>query len=225
LKTSFLFVIAGYDVLLASIYIFILRSGNPKLIIGTLLCTWLSSLIPMAFVGQRMEHRTPKELFDPKSGSWMFIFGDGIFLPISAVAFAVVWESNEEADFGQQWWWLATATLLGIAAGIVFHALDKPNYDPERFSSPTKLVHDYGAYPLLAGGLMFSGVPALVGSIIHHSTSSIIWCTGGATVGVGGWVLMGAINHEFTGGLDTKRLHPRWKWEPPVGVITRKPTV
>jgi hypothetical protein len=168
----------------------------------------MCSTIPMGLVGTLAEHRTLGDLYGPGHASWAFVFGDAIFLPFAGVMFTLAWGRLRFSNELAQGWWIATSAIIGITAGLIFHAMDGKTYDAARLNSPTKLVHDFVAYPLFFGGLVFVGLPAFVLAIRLHQHTALTLVIIGLVLGVGGWAACGL--HDAK--LDPKKLHIAWNW-------------
>ncbi len=200
----YLLILATYGVLVFSSLTFTIRRGSVS---GAVLSAWLASPIPMAIVATWPEHRAVTEVFNPAIGSWAFIFGDLVFLPFAAGMLALGWRHLDQVQrhWYTSWQWLALSALLGLAAGFVFHYLDAPNYDPLAFSSPTKLLHDFVAYPVLFGGLWAAFWPV----IRYGKSRKFGWL---ALVGLLMWFVAGYADHSIH-TLNGENLHVRFDWK------------
>lgn len=106
-----------------------------------------------------------KNLFSIREQSWAFIFGDWLLLPGAFVIAALKWSvADYRIDVSLWWWWWILSLVIGGLAGTWFHfVVDKPAYSrvgrAASLQAPTKLLHDFVSYPVLAGGLLFALVP------------------------------------------------------------------
>jgi hypothetical protein len=102
---------------------------------------------------------------DLRRGSWSFQLGDTFVLTSAFAVAALAWLSIPKAGFFLSWQWVLGSLAIGLVAGILFHAMDTVNYTNDgverALNSPTKLAHDFVAYPVLLGGLVCVGVPVL----------------------------------------------------------------
>ena len=171
---------------------------------GAVAVALLASPILLFVLRVFLEDWQPKGLFDPATQSWAFLFGDALWLPMAFAAAAYGQRSVPQDSTFRSGWWLAVSVVAGVAAGVVFHKMDQAVYVTAGYGqallSPTKLAHDFVAYPLLFGGLQFLGVPVLV----HH-----FWWTG--MVALAGVLLWGAMGvHDMVKPLNPAHLHPKW---------------
>lgn len=184
---------------------------------------WLASPFPMFFVAGGIEGRRLSELFDIRTQSWAFLLGDTVFLPFMAAMLALAWRqiSLRQNPASGIWYkpvlppekkpwyttsaWRVSAGAIGLAAGVVFHLVDMANYTDLAANSPAKLMHDYGAYPTLWGGLWFGLWPAL------YRRPSRKW----ALVALVGWSLWLAagIADNTVHHLDGRNLHVQFDWD------------
>ena len=217
-RTEFLAYVAVYDLLIS--LGFIAAAGTRSLTEAMLLAAitaWLSSIVPMGAVGCYYEKRPFTDVFSPKISALQFLYGDSIFLPFALAMFAAALAHEHHSSWHVTIWWYVVAVVIGSLAGLVFHAHDQKNYDPERFNSPAKLVHDFTAYPLLLGGLVFLGVPALINGLAQLDWVALVIIVLGVVVGFGGWFWMGLLRDFKTGPdgrplLQLERLHIKWRW-------------
>ena len=155
-----------------------------------------------------MEYGEPSGIFDPRTQSWAFLFGDSLFLPFAlwAASQSWVWLGRREGQWYQTWWWLCVALAAGIAAMVVFHfILDAPDYvragHADLLLSPTKQWHDFVTYPSLAAALVYLGIPAIKEDFWGNGK----WALGGALV----WLLLGVVGDGMIHHVDPAKLHPR----------------
>ena len=168
------------------------------------LAVWFSSPCAMYAFRESYE-KVGKELpvFDLKHGSWAFLIGDTIVIPMAVVFALIGWNVQDLSAWGESYLWGIAAIAAGILAGTIFHLLDGIGYRSQgagaALSSPTKLVHDFVAYPVLFGGLVYGGVPLL----FHWNIWSAL-CLACVVV----WLGLAAC--DAIRGLDPKKLHPNW---------------
>lgn len=159
------------------------------------------SPIPMWIIRQKLEYGRPEGMFDWRTQSWAFLFGDSLFIPMSLM-FSVYALRTNDTNLLTHWWWTPLALLVGLAASYGFRAMDAASYvktgNADRLFCPSKIWHDRQVYISLAALLFGCGVPA----ILTFSTSG--WL---ALVFFGGWVLAGVC--DMIRGLDPARMHPR----------------
>jgi len=167
----------------------------------------------MALLRYTLERGTPPGMFNPKTQSWAFLFGDLLFLPFALAMLALGaahvqleasgWVSYESGGWQRLCFW------IGLAAGFVFNRFDAANYSNEgslgAIFSPTKLAHDFIAYPVLVGSLLF-----LAGPLVREigSDASGIAYLGLALAGALGWVGMAV--RDMVHPPRPYDLHPAW---------------
>lgn len=180
------------------------RSGNPWM---AALAIWLAS--PIALYGLRftLESDYQTRVFSLDLPNWAFVFGDTLVLPIVAFVAALGWRRlSKGADV---WYnspnWLPFCMLVGVLAGIAFHYSDTQAYAEAgaqlAMQSPSKLAHDFVAYPVIMGGLLYLGVPVLMAKHLKTHWLVIILC-------VVIWCILAYMG--TVAGLDPKLLHPEW---------------
>ncbi len=126
------------------------------------LVIWYSAPYVMWKYRKKYEGTQAPKMFDLRKGSWAYLIGDTIVLPIGWVALVFGWN-----DQGSVEWGLSSSLLLcllaGIAAGSLFHASDTKGYKEQKaedaLKCPTKIAHDFCAYPVLLGGLLYGFIP------------------------------------------------------------------
>lgn len=179
---------------------------------------WLCSPLLLFVLRHTMERGVPGGIFNPKTQSWAFLFGDWIFLPVSLAALA--WGAHEwyhEAGFGFVTYdsdgWQRICMALGMVAGFLFNVMDRKVYAKagahDAIFSPSKIAHDFVAYPVFVASLLYLAVPLL--GVLNEARPAF-------AAGLVGLVLWGVM-----GVCDVKRqlhpfnLHPAWdgvKFEP-----------
>ncbi len=171
----------------------------------TVVAMLFASTVPMVLTQMLIEHRPPA--LDPSRQSWAFLFGDAFFLPLAGAMIALMARYND-SSFVFKWWWQVTAVICGLIVGIGFRLMDKPNYSMLQYNSPSKIVHEFISFPVLASVLIW-GIPLLFTSFWgfgHHEMLIV------PIVFVLSGVGFGAMMAHDGGGLDTHYLHPEWKW-------------
>ncbi|MBC7746859.1 hypothetical protein H7Y40_02675 [Pedobacter sp.] len=185
-------------------------SGNVARVVAA---AWLASPLIMATVRMFLEAAQPKDMFSWRTQSWMFLFGDIIFLPFAFAAAAFGWQKLDTT--GGQWytnvWWLLTAAAIGIISGVIFHQLDVVNYAKDgmelALNSPSKWAHDFVAYPVLFAGLVYLGIPIVFSSLFRPYGILTL-------VGIALWGLMGVRDAGLIlSPLKASDLHPKWDQE------------
>jgi len=163
----------------------------------------LASPVPMALTRAFVEGGSVRDMFDPNLQSWTFIFGDIIALPLAVAMAALGWQELSQA--GTQWYtnliWLLASAAIGALSGLGFHLLDSGAYRAagaaNALESPTKLVHDFVAYPILFGAIVCVGVPLLgctVNSFRPWLHFDLKPYAGLMLIGLLGWVVLGAMD-------------------------------
>lgn len=133
-------------------------------IVGIFLAPIIISPVAMAFIRHQYENGSPKGMFDFRTQSWAFLFGDSVALPValSAALYAV---QKDAPEWMYRWWWLLLAVATATIATFGFRTMDKSGYiasgNADRLHSPTKLWHDFVVYPILGFPLFYLGIPAI----------------------------------------------------------------
>lgn len=177
-----------------------MASGAPFAALAMVL---VSSPLNMWYYARTYEKRSLRELFDLRRGSWAFIVGDTVLLPGAAFTIAAAWRDNPPEGWVAAPWMLLAAAG-GVLAGVVFHKLDAKRYVEHgaaiALSSPTKLAHDFVAYPVLFGGLVCAGLPVMLQQGVAGSWQVIAW--------IAAWVVCGVI--DVKRDIDPNCSHPLW---------------
>lgn len=180
--------------------------GTQSSILGTVVAVvavYLASALIMLQYAGFYEKRSFSEIFDIQKSSWAFLFGDTIVLPITAMFVVLGWDSLVSVSWGTSAYEILGCFGIGLVAGCLFHAIDGANYKKqgaaEALSSPTKIAHDFCAYPVLFGGLLYGVIPLV---------QNWSWYTTIIALCVVVWLLLGVCDTKR--GLDPKFLHPRW---------------
>lgn len=189
-----------WAVLMFGLLVASVRDGSPTRSVAFVI---LASPALLAALAVFVEERQLGELVDLRSGSWSFMIGD-TFVLTSAVAFAALaWRAIPREGWQVSWWWTAICGLIGFGAGTLFHWWDGGNYASvgatEQVLSPTKLAHDFVAYPVLFGALLCVGVPLLFNWSWH--TSAVLGC-------VVLWMVLAVC--DGLRGLSPFDMHPAW---------------
>ena len=225
---AFMVGVAIWAALDFALLVFMVRQGTWA---GAALTALLASAIPMALLVATLEqgHRTLADVFgNIREQSWMFLFGDTIFLPAAAAMAALAWRASPQLQdtWATSWWWTASSALAGLLAGCWFRfSNDRPAYQlagaESAFYSPTKLFHDLGAYPVLFGGLLAVGVPLFLKMVsttvpfVHFYAAPYLWLM---LAGIGLWLAAGVVHDLglFGPPRTPARLHPNtWMWPQP----------
>jgi len=185
----------GYTILM---YLFLTMSVRGGAWVMSVIFVLLSSPVLLAVLAFTLEGRPLSALFDVRHQGWSFMFGDTFVLTTALALCAVGWAHVPEDSMFRSPNWVLIALFLGMAAGFAFHAWDGSNYIHDGagmvLNSPTKLAHDFVAYPVLFGSLVCVGVPILA----HWSGAS--W-----------WLLLCLLAQIGLMVLDTLRaMHPEW---------------
>lgn len=167
------------------------------------------SIVGMPAIRLVVEGTGMNGMFNPKTQSWAFMFGDLLSLPVALFCVAMAREKTELSSWTVAPWWYVIAALIGIAAGSVFHfVMDTRAYRKQHAEralvSPTKIWHDFVVYPVLFGVLIWAGAPLLLSSPQDWS----VW-TWAALAAIVSWFVLGMV-------CDGKRqpraydMHPAW---------------
>ncbi len=164
---------------------------------------YVASPIAMWHSAVAYEYRTFREVFDLKIGAWSFLIGELVVWPVAAVFTVVGWHEAVPAHSTQSRPLLLGCLGIGVALGGLFHFVNGRGYRSvgaqEALDSPTKITHDFCAYPVLSGGLIYGAIP-LVQDWGWYS-----WAIGSCVIV---WFVLCA--RDVIAGLDPKLLHPRW---------------
>ncbi len=172
---------------------------------------WLVWAFPLAvsFGGMTLlrwslEDNQPHGMFNGQTQSWAYMIGDGLFLPIAFVAVSIGWRQLQPDRFDSVHA-ASICLLIGLVLGLGFHMMDGTYYQMNggefALSGPSKIYHDFVVYPVLAGVLLWGGVPLLMDATWNKWT--IV-----AVLALAGWGLMGALDAKR--GLVPADLHPDW---------------
>ena len=197
---AFIILMAVYAVF---VFYFLVRSVINNHLVWAVVFALLASPIPMALTRYFVENGSVREMFDVQLQSWTFLFGDVFALPFAAAMATLGWQSLDKV--GGHWYtshlWLGAAAVIGILAGVGFHLLDSAAYRAAgaevSLNTPTKLFHDFGAYPVLFGAIVCVGLPLLVRTV----DSSFPWVQFNIQpyaywmlVGLGAWFALGILD-------------------------------
>lgn len=179
--------------------------GTTGHIVPVVIAALLSSPVLLFALRVTAEEGLPAGLFDPKTQSWSFLFGDTFLFALFVLPVVVVGHRRIDAhNWYHSGWWIVGCLIIGFVAGYAFHTIDGGNYAKAgaelALNSPTKLAHDFVAYPVLLGGLLCLGIPVLL--------YEFKWLGVLGIVGLLGFGLM--VAHDAVSGLDPHKLHPRW---------------
>lgn len=151
-----------YGLLLYTLLTWSVRSGKPVL---TGVCALAASPLLLLVLRLTLEKGQPG-LVDLRNGSWSFQLGDPFVLMPALVVATLAWQSIPREGFFASTEWALLSLAIGMAGGIAFHMFDTANYVAanweQALNSPTKLAHDFVAYPVLLGSLVYAGVPMCV---------------------------------------------------------------
>ena len=196
--------VAGLGAYALLLYTTTLKLSMAGHVFWVVLAAWLASPLLLLVLRITMEDGMPAGLFSPKTQSWAFMFGDTVFLTFAFIVVTIGHRRISGHDWYQQWWWVGACFGVGMLGGYVFHYLDTSVYMDAgaglALNSPTKLAHDFVAYPVLLGGLLCLGVPVVL--------YEFKWVGALFFVGLLGWGLMGA--RDAKAGLAPTKLHPNW---------------
>ena len=205
-----LFAILAWDLLLFALWFFSFKSSPSY----TGLLMLLFSTVPMLLIGMLVEGREPfTDLMNPRHGSWMFIFGDLIGLPIAGYCLSRYHQTvsgvPEWATSAKTFWGIAI--ISGLAAAYVFRYMnDASAYTPLAFNSPTKLYHDFGAYVLFFGTLFYGLVYAVTAGLSSgQGEGKWVWLAIASVILL--WLAPG-VPRDLAGKLEPEKLHVQWDW-------------
>lgn len=170
-----------------------------------LLAPIIISPFMMWLTRQTLEHGQPTGIFNPRTQSWAFLFGDTIALPFTFFMLALSWRGLKPEGWYRGLWWIMAAFVAGVVIACVWHfVLDAPGYRAQGYGdllgSPTKLWHDFVVYGSLSGALVYLGIPALLNNFTGYG--------GLALVGLIAWAGLGVADNTVH-HLDPQYLHPR----------------
>lgn len=175
-------------------------------VIGSLLAVfaiYVASPIAMWRSATKYERRSFREVFDLKIGSWAFLIGDTVVLPLMAVFMTSGWHEEVPVTTTVNPSLVLGCLGVGVLVGGLFHWLDGLNYKSagaeEALDSPTKITHDFCAYPVLFGGLIYGAIPLVQNWGLNS------WYAVGCLIA---WLLLCA--RDAKANLNPKLLHPRW---------------
>lgn len=170
------------------------------------------SIYGMLAVRAVVEETLPNGMFNPKTQSWAFLFGDGIFLPAAMLFIALGREGSALPTFADSSMWLVNAGVIGLLAGNIFHIMEVSNYRKQdamdALDAPTKIWHDYVVYPVLVGTIVWAGWPLLVADWQGLWAFFSLW-TWLALASVGVWIVLGVVL-DGKRGLRVYDMHPAW---------------
>ena len=163
----------------------------------------LASPLGLMVFAMGFEHRTPPELINFSTGSWSLMIGDTFVLTTAAAVSALSWRTLDAERRVITPARLIACGVIGLAAGVGFHALDGAGYKAlgagALLDSPTKLFHDFVSYPVLFGGLLCVGLPVLRRKSWHR------WVLLGC---IAAWMVL--VGFDISRGLDPFDLHVPW---------------
>lgn len=144
-----------------------MRLGMSSPVAGSVMAVlviWYSAPYVMWKYRKKYEGTEAPKMFDLRKGSWAYLIGDTIVLPIGAVV--LVFGRHDRASVeGGLLLGLLLCLIAGIAAGSLFHAWDTKVYKEQgaedALKCPTKIAHDFCAYPVLLGGLLYGAIPLI----------------------------------------------------------------
>ena len=193
----------GLTIWMLALYCAIVLTTRIGLWVFPVVCVLLASPVLLYFLATKLELRNWQDILNPKHGSWAFLFGDTFVITLGIGISAYSWRRLPRDGWHCSWQWSVFCLAAGLAAGYAFHLLDRGNYVgagiPFAVFSPTKIAHDGVAYPVLFGGLLFSGWPVVVKQ----------WDMGRwVVVCVAVWILLCIC--DMLRGLDPTKLHIEW---------------
>ena len=161
----------------------------------------VTSPVAMWLIRFLVEQWPTTHMFSLKTQAWAFVIGDWACLPAALFFLTRGWRAD---GFFATWWWVLAAFLIGYLAMWLFGLIDAPRYEvagaTALLSSPTKIWHDWVAYPLLASLIIWSGIPQLAG---HVSVNTVI-----ALLLLLGWALCGLRDMKYPPNPYDQ--HPAW---------------
>ena len=163
------------------------------------------SPVMMRFVRYVWEDNQPGGMFNPKTQSWAFMFGDTIAIPIALGFAAVGWRTIESESWFRSPLWLLSALLFGVLfAGIWHFVLETNAYNelncPDCLRSESKRWHDLPVYASLGGAMFYLGIPA-----VAKDFTGAGWV---AMMGFIGWVALGIFADNLLRDLVPTDMHP-----------------
>lgn len=198
-STLFTVGIALYALVVFGLLVYFGRTGQAWPAVAA---AYLASPVPMLVVSL-IEGATVRQVVDLRTASWAFVIGDFLALPALFFFAAKAWKQLPDNWWGTSrvlWTWIVAAAVLGVAFGFLFHFIvDGPGYENvgavAQLGSRSKRLHDFVAYPALSGAVMALMVPLIHYWIKHPGDSAVNNQTQLALyLGLGGWILMGALD-------------------------------
>ena len=169
------------------------------------------SIYGMLAVRAVVEETLPNGMYNPKTQSWAFLFGDSLVLPAAMLFIALGREGSVLPAFADSGKWLFAAGLIGLVLGNGFHMWEVDSYRKQdamdALDAPTKIWHDYVVYPVLVGTIVWAGVPLLVADWQGLWVFFGPW-TWLALASIGIWFALGALDGKR--GLRVYNMHPAW---------------
>lgn len=183
------------------------RRGNAW---ATAIVILAASPVAMAIIN-RLEGGDLWHMFNPSIASWVFVFGDLFALTWAGWHISKAWKDLPAGWFSGLSWVLG-CVVIGIAAALAFHfVLDGPGYieagATAQLSSRSKEWHDFVAYPVLFGGLVYLVWPvvwAVWRGDASADTKQHLWL---ALAGAGSWAVLGMLD-MFVHKPSPFHLHP-----------------
>ena len=163
----------------------------------------LSSPVAMWMIRQVCENGYPVGIFNWKTQSWAFMFGDTLSLPLTVFwALRTLRKPETDTSLLYQWWWSVLAVVVGVAVTIGFRKMDEGGYtatgNADRLFAPTKLWHDFVVYFTVSVLVFFVAVPVfLTGSVDGYVTAAFFLS----------WLAFGIC--DMFRGLNPAHMHPR----------------
>ena len=170
------------------------------------------SICIMGLVRRGVEDARLKGMYNPKTQSWAFLFGDSLVLPAAMLFIALGREGSVLPAFADSGKWLFAAGLIGLVLGNGFHMWEVDSYRKQdamdALDAPTKIWHDYVVYPVLVGTIVWAGWPLLVADWQGLWAFFSLW-TWLALASVGIWIVLGVVL-DGKRGLRVYDMHPAW---------------
>ena len=187
-----------------AVYATLIMAARDGYYLSVVFCAWAASPLTLNALRVLFEEDKPTGLFDLRTQSWAFLLGDTILLPAALVIASAGWGVVNVSQHFWQFWWFAVALFVGFGAGVLFHLLDGITYTRAgaraALDSPTKLAHDFVAYPVLFGAMLALGLPLLLADMLPYGVMFVICLM----------LWLACCVRDARARLDPLKLHPMW---------------
>jgi hypothetical protein len=197
-----------YAAFMYAVLVRLVRQGRP---FRSLIATLMVGMVPY-LLAALWERRNVVALMDPRHQAWSLIFGDLLLVPATVTLCAILWprlpQERTWYQFARNRGWPLAAAAVSAAGTIWFRIHEAAAYDPLRYYSIGKLVHDLIGYPAILAILAFA-VPPVLTAARHDKRRSTMWLR--LTIGLMMAVFIALLIHDFS-GLSPAFLHVQDDW-------------